>query len=143
MMGPRGSRRQVKEIKTIARQKPTLPERDSLVDLVTASLEDDKAQDVVVIDLSGKTDFADFMVIATGTSQRHVASMAEHLREKFKSAGQSRVPVEGLEQGDWVLVDGGDVVVHVFRADVRKFYELEKIWGVPASKHLAAAPAPV
>ncbi|MCD6073441.1 MAG: uncharacterized protein K0Q70_324 [Rhodospirillales bacterium] len=113
------------------------------MDLVTASLEDDKAQDVVVIDLSGKTDFADFMVIATGTSQRHVASMAEHLREKFKSAGQSRVPVEGLEQGDWVLVDGGDIVVHVFRADVRKFYELEKIWGTPAPrspKQLAASP---
>jgi len=142
-MGSRGQRRQVQEIKTIARQKPTLPERDSLVDLATASLEDDKAQDVVVIDLSGKTDFADFMVIATGTSQRHVASMAQHLREKFKSVGQGRVPVEGLEQGDWVLVDGGDVVVHVFRADVRKFYELEKIWGTPAprsTKQLAATP---
>jgi ribosome-associated protein len=104
------------------------------VDLVRTSLDDDKAQDVVVIDLSGKTDFADFMVIATGTSQRHVASMAEHLREKFKSAGQSKVPVEGLEQGDWVLVDGGDIVVHVFRADVRKFYELEKIWGALAPR---------
>lgn len=97
---------------------------------------------MVVIDLAGKTDFADFMVIATGTSQRHVASMAEHLREKFKSAGLGKVPVEGLETGDWVLIDGGDIVVHVFRSDVRKFYELEKIWGVPASKHLAAA-APV
>ena len=98
---------------------------------------------MVVIDLSGKTDFADYMVIATGTSQRHVASMAEHLREKFKSTGLGKVPVEGLEQGDWVLVDGGDVVVHVFRADVRKFYELEKIWGAPAPrapKQLAASP---
>lgn len=98
---------------------------------------------MVVIDLSGKTDFADHMVIATGTSQRHVASMAEHLREKFKSAGLGKVPVEGLDQGDWVLIDGGDVVVHVFRSDVRKFYELEKIWGTPApraSTQLAASP---
>ena len=109
------------------------------MDVVTASLDDDKAQDVVVIDLSGKTDFADYMVIATGTSQRHVASMAEHLREKLKSTGLSKVPVEGLDQGDWVLIDGGDIVVHVFRADVRKFYELEKIWGASAtrSKHVA------
>lgn len=98
---------------------------------------------MVVIDLSGKTDFADHMVIATGTSQRHVASMAEHLRETFKSAGHGKVPVEGLDQGDWVLIDGGDVVVHVFRADVRKFYELEKIWGTPtprAAKPLAVSP---
>ena len=110
------------------------PEPDALVELVMASLDDDKAHDVTVIDLAGKTDFADFMVIATGTSQRHVATMAEHLREKFKSAGLGRVPVEGLEQGDWVLIDGGDVVVHIFKAEVRKFYDLEKIWGAPVSK---------
>jgi len=110
------------------------PEPDSLVELVTASLDDDKAHDVAVIDLAGKTDFADYMVIATGTSQRHVATMAEHLRDKIKSAGYGRVPVEGLEQGDWVLIDGGDVIVHIFRAEVRKFYDLEKIWGAPLSR---------
>jgi ribosome-associated protein len=104
------------------------------VELVTASLDDDKAHDVVVIDLAGKTDFADFMVIATGTSQRHVVTMAEHLREKIKSAGHGKVPVEGLEQGEWVLIDGGDIVVHLFKSDVRKFYDLEKIWGAPVSK---------
>jgi ribosome-associated protein len=104
------------------------------VELVTASLDDDKAHDVVVIDLAGKTDFADFMVIATGTSQRHVATMAEHLREKLKSAGHGKVPVEGLEQGEWVLIDGGDVIVHLFKAEVRKFYDLEKIWGAPVSR---------
>ena len=99
--------------------------------MVTASLDDDKAQDVVVINLAGKTDFADHMVIATGTSGRHVATLAEHIRDKLKSAGFGRVPVEGLEQGDWVLLDGGDIVVHLFRAEVRKFYDLEKIWGAP------------
>ena len=101
------------------------------MELVTASLDDDKAHDVVVIDLAGKTDFADFMVIATGTSQRHVATMAEHLRDKLKSEGHGKVPVEGLEQGEWVLIDGGDVIVHLFKPDVRKFYDLEKIWGAP------------
>lgn len=109
------------------------------MELVTASLEDDKAQDVVVIDLAGKTDFADFMVIATGTSQRHVATMAEHLREKIKAAGHERVPVEGLEQAEWVLIDGGDVVVHIFKPEVRKFYDLEKIWGAPVSRTRQAA----
>ena len=104
------------------------------MELVNASLDDDKAHDVVVIDLAGKTDFADFMVIATGTSQRHVATMAEHLREKIKAAGHGRVPVEGLEQGEWVLIDGGDVIVHLFKADVRKFYDLEKIWGAPVTR---------
>ncbi len=102
--------------------------------MVTASLDDDKAQDVVVIDLTGKTDFADYMVIATGTSGRHVATLAEHIRDKMKSAGYGRVPVEGLEQGDWVLLDGGDVVVHLFKAEVRKFYDLEKIWGGPVAR---------
>jgi ribosome-associated protein len=105
--------------------------------MVTASLDDDKAQDVVVIDLTGKTDFADYMVIATGTSARHVATLAEHIRDKMKSAGYGRVPVEGLEQGDWVLLDGGDVVVHLFKVEVRKFYDLEKIWGGPATTRAA------
>jgi ribosome-associated protein len=105
--------------------------------MVTASLDDDKAQDVVVIDLTGKTDFADYMVIATGTSTRHVATLAEHIRDKMKSAGYGRVPVEGLEQGDWVLLDGGDVVVHLFKVEVRKFYDLEKIWGGPATTRAA------
>ena len=99
--------------------------------MVEASLDDDKAQDVVVIDLAGKTDFADFMVIASGTSQRQVNTMAQHLREKMKALGLEGISLEGAPQCDWVLVDGGDVVVHLFRPEIRAFYDLEKIWGDP------------
>lgn len=92
------------------------------------SLDDDKAQDIVVIDLAGKSSMADHMVICTGTSQRHIAAMAEHLRERLKAAGVGKLAIEGLPQGDWVLIDGGDIIVHVFRPEVRTFYDLEKMW---------------
>jgi ribosome-associated protein len=96
--------------------------------VVEASLDDDKAEDVVVIDLAGKTTIADFMVVATGRSQRHVGAMADHLIEKLKAEGLISVPAEGMRQGDWVLLDAGDVVVHLFRPEVRAFYNLEKMW---------------
>lgn len=101
------------------------------------SLEDDKAQDVVVIELSGKSDIADYLVIASGTSGRQVVAIAEHLRERLKHAGVTGTNAEGTSQGDWVLVDGGDVIVHLFRPEVRAFYNIEKMWGVelPASVH--------
>ena len=94
-----------------------------------ASLDDDKAQDVVVINLTGKTSFADYMIVASGTSQRQVATMATHLREKFKAAGVNEVPLEGAQKNDWLLIDGGDIIVHLFRSEIREFYALEKIWG--------------
>jgi len=97
--------------------------------MVVNSLDDDKAQDVVVIELSGKSDIADYLVIASGTSARQVAAIAEHLRERLKHAGVTGIQAEGLSQGDWVLVDGGDVVVHLFRPEVRSFYNIEKMWG--------------
>lgn len=97
--------------------------------MIEKSLDDDKGEDIVVIDLTGKSDIADFMVIASGRSTRQVASMADHLRERIKAAGHPAPRVEGLTQGDWVLVDAGDVVVHVFRPEVRGFYNLEKMWG--------------
>lgn len=92
------------------------------------ALEDAKAEDIVVISLSGKTEIADFMVVASGRSQRHVGAVAERVRERLK-AGGGRVPaVEGLPQSDWVLIDAGDVIVHLFRPEVRAFYNLEKMW---------------
>lgn len=103
---------------------------EALVDLVKASLEDDKAEEIVVIDLSGKTSFADYMVIASGRSQRQVGAMAEHLREKMKAAGVKNVSLEGAERCDWVLIDGGDAIIHLFRPEVRAFYNLEKMWGM-------------
>jgi len=86
---------------------------------------------VAVIDLTGKSSLTDYMVIATGTSTRHVASMAQHLRERIKAKGYAAPPVEGLAQSDWVLIDAGDVVVHLFRPEIRRFYNLEKMWGGP------------
>jgi ribosome-associated protein len=112
------------------------PESATVLSAVTASLDDDKAEDVVVIDLNGKTTIADYMVIACGTSQRHVGAMADHLRERLKSMGIKSLAVEGKAQCDWVLIDAGDVVVHVFRPEVRAFYALERLWGAP---DLAAA----
>lgn len=107
-----------------------LHDPEYLVDLVVSSLDDDKAEDVTVIDLRGKSSFADQMVIASGNSARQVGAMAEHLMRKLKQAGL-RVAAEGTQQCDWVLIDAGDVVVHLFRPEVRAFYSLEKMWGAP------------
>lgn len=98
--------------------------------MVQSSLEDDKADDIVVIELADKSSIADFMVIASGRSARQVGAMADHLREKLKAEGVHGVAAEGLERCDWVLIDGGDVIVHLFRPEVRSFYNLEKMWGV-------------
>jgi ribosome-associated protein len=114
---------------TIARRDKTPPSREQLLEAVKGSLQDDKAEDIVVIKLDGKSSIADYMVIATGRSQRHVAATAEHLITRLKAAGIKPVPAEGLGQGDWVLIDGGDVIVHLFRPEVRAFYNLEKMWG--------------
>jgi nicotinate-nucleotide adenylyltransferase len=103
---------------------------DAQLALVRRSLEDDKAEDIVVIDLKGKSSFADYMVIASGRSNRQVVAIADHLAERLKQAGQSPVPVEGKQGGDWVLVDAGDVVVHIFRPEPRAFYALEKMWAL-------------
>ncbi|HEY4892222.1 MAG TPA: nicotinate-nucleotide adenylyltransferase [Reyranella sp.] len=111
-----------------------LPDRskdtDALLALVRHSLDEDKAEDVVVIDLKGKSSFADYMVIASGRSNRQVVAIAEHLADRLKQAGRGYVPVEGKQTGDWVLADAGDVVVHIFRPEPRAFYGLEKMWAL-------------
>lgn len=99
--------------------------------LAETSLDDDKAEDITVIDLHGKSTIADFMVIASGRSQRHVGAMAEHLRDKLKAAGARLPTTEGMPQCDWVLIDAGDVIIHIFRPEVRDFYNLEKMWTHP------------
>lgn len=101
-----------------------------MLKLVETSLDDDKAQDIVVIDLAGKTEIADYMVIASGSSSRQVGAMADHLREKMKGSGLRGIAIEGAAQCDWVLIDAGDVIVHIFRPEVRDFYGLEKMWDV-------------
>jgi ribosome-associated protein len=96
--------------------------------LVLAQLDDDQAQDIVSIPLEGKSSIADYMVIASGRSTRQVAAMAQKLAEKVKEKGFGPVKIEGLPAADWVLIDAGDVVVHLFRPEVRSFYNLERMW---------------
>jgi ribosome-associated protein len=110
----------------------------ALLDLAEKSLDDGKAEDVVVIDLNGKSGIADYMLIATGRSQRQVVALAERLRAALKDAGYGRVSAEGLAHGDWVLIDAGDVIVHLFRPEVRRYYNLEKMWGATLSDSATA-----
>jgi ribosome-associated protein len=104
------------------------PTPASLHDLVLQSLDDDQAQDVVVIPLEGKSSIADYMVIASGRSTRQVATMAQKLAERVKHGGYGHARIEGLPAADWVLIDAGDIVVHLFRPEVRTFYNLERMW---------------
>jgi ribosome-associated protein len=119
-----------------------LPSAAEVLDFVQSCLDDDKAESIVVIDLAGKTDIADYMVIASGRAQRHVGAIAEHLLERLKGLGAPVAGVEGLARCDWVLIDAGDVVVHVFRPEVRRFYNLEKMWGMELSELTSPEPVP-
>lgn len=104
------------------------------LDMIVQSLDDDKAEDIVSIDLAGKSSMADFMVICSGRSSRQVAALAEKLIERLKSQFGVIAKIEGKDQGDWVLIDTGDVVIHIFRPEVREFYQLEKMWLSPAQQ---------
>jgi ribosome-associated protein len=116
-----------KPTKAAARQAP------GLQDFITAALDADKARDIVCIPLKGKTTIADYMVIATGTSSRHVGAMARNLRDRLSTTHKIKARVEGLDTGDWAIIDAGDVMVHLFREEVREFYDLEKLWGADFS----------
>lgn len=95
---------------------------------IISNLDDNKALDITSIPLEGKSDIADHLVIATGTSSRHVSSLAQRIVDNLKDYGLKGINAEGLEKGDWVLIDGGDIIVHLFREEVRDFYNLEKLW---------------
>ena len=107
---------------------------ETVLAAVRRSLDDDKAEDVVTIDLDGKSTIADYMVVASGRSHRHVNAIAEHMISALKDLGLGRVAVEGQRQADWVLLDAGDVIVHLFRPEIRTFYNLEKMWGMELPK---------
>ena len=129
--------------KLIPQSKKAIPNGDKVLEFVEAYLDDDKAEDVVVIDLEGKTEIADFLVLATGTSQRHVGAMTDHIQRNLKTEGVKGIAIEGMPQCDWVLIDAGDVIVHLFRPEVRDFYSLDKIWSAPiaaSAEPLSAAP---
>ena len=110
------------------------PNADSTLAAVLKSLDDDKAEDVVHIDLRGKTEIGDHMIICSGRSTRQVGALAEKLTEKLKGTLGRNARTEGKSQGDWVLLDAGDVIVHIFRPEVREFYQLEQMWLDPASE---------
>lgn len=97
--------------------------------MIVGSLEDDKAEEVVTIDLAGRAAFADRMVIATGLADRQISAMATHLEEKLAEVGIKRVQIEGAGGSDWVLIDAGDIVIHLFKPEARALYALERMWG--------------
>jgi ribosome-associated protein len=112
------------------RRVKTEPSRlDEIQGVVVTSLEADGAENVLVLDLAGRAAFTDRMVIATGLADRQISAMATHLQEKLREIGVGRVPVEGAGGSDWVLIDAGDIVVHLFKPEARELYALEKMWG--------------
>jgi ribosome-associated protein len=110
----------------------------ALETLILSRLDDDKAQDIVHIDLTDKSSVADSLIVASGRSHRHVGALADHIIRALKEQGFGKARVEGLPHCDWVLIDAGDVVVHLFRPEVRSFYNIEKIWAVDAPHRLAS-----
>ncbi|AAK88492.2 hypothetical protein EN41_02770 [Agrobacterium tumefaciens] len=104
---------------------------DHALETVLASLEDSKAEDIVSLDIAGKSALADYMVVVSGRSNRHVSAICEHLLKDMKDEGFGNARIEGLEAGDWVVIDAGDIIVHVFRPEIRVFYNIEKMWATP------------
>lgn len=102
-----------------------------VLELVLASVEDSKAEDIVSINITGKSALGDYMVVVSGRSSRHVMAICEHLISDLKDEGHGAPRVEGLETGDWVLIDTGDIIVHVFRPEIREFYNIERMWATP------------
>jgi ribosome silencing factor RsfS/YbeB/iojap len=111
-----------------AERQATPPELDRMQGVIVASLEDDKAEEIIAIDLAGRASFADRMVIATGLADRQIAAMATHLNEKLVEAGFKKTRMEGANGTDWVLIDAGDIIVHLFKPEARTLYALEKMW---------------
>lgn len=119
-----------------AKASPAEASVQALVDLILGRLEEDKAEDILHIDLYGRSSIADGLIIASGRSNRHVGALADHLVRALKDAGLGKPRIEGVPACDWVLLDAGDVIVHLFRPEVRAFYNIEKIWSVDGSGHL-------
>jgi len=114
----------------IARKKKSLTATEQMLKAVETVLDADQAVEPVVIDLQGKASYADYMIIASGRNSRHLGAIAQHLEEQLKAAGSPKVRIEGKTVGDWVLIDSGDIIIHLFKPDVRKHYALEKMWGM-------------
>ena len=115
-------------------QKAAIAAIESVLETVMTCLDDSKAEEITKIDIRDKSALADYMVIASGRSNRHVSAVADHLLRELKASGIKSAKVEGLQNADWVLIDIGDIIVHIFRPEVREFYSLEKMWQMPASE---------
>lgn len=128
-------------IAPVRAEDPGNPQIDAaaLEAAILSRLDEDKAQEVVLIDLKGKSPMADSMIVASGRSQRHVGALADHLLRLLKEHGLGKVKVEGLPHCDWVLIDVGDVIIHLFRPEVRAFYNIEKIWSVDSGHRTQSA----
>ena len=113
---------------------------DQLQQVILASLEDDKAENVVALDLQGRASFADRMVVATGIADRQISAMAIHLEEKLAEVGLKRVKIEGASGSDWVLIDAGDIIIHLFKAEARALYGIERMWGADLDEPSPEAP---
>lgn len=125
---------------SISEPAPPAGDPGDIARLIALQLEEDKAENILTIPLAGKSPMADAMIVASGRSARHVAAIADHVARKLKDAGAGRIRVEGLPNADWVLIDAGDVIVHIFRPEVREFYNLERIWASDgASGHASRA----
>ena len=134
--------REMQPIAPVRAEDPDSPASDEpLEDAILKRLDDDKAQEIVLIDLKGKSPMADTMIVASGRSQRHVGALTDHLLRLLKEYGLGKAKVEGLPHCDWVLIDAGDVIVHLFRPEVRAFYNIEKIWSVDSGGHRGAQSA--
>lgn len=114
------------------------PDAEETLRIVLASLDDMKAQDIVTLDLRGKTAIGDYMVVASGTSNRHVGSVADNVVKQLKDAGLTGLRIEGQPHCDWVLIDAGDLIVHIFRPEVRDFYGIEKMWAPGQARQKAS-----
>ena len=128
--------------RTRAKQPVETSRLDELQKIILASLEDDKAENVIALDLEGRAAFTDRMIIATGLADRQIAAMAAHLEEKLHEAGLKRIQIEGASGSDWVLIDAGDIVIHLFKPDARAMYGLERMWGPDLDEDKPAADAP-
>jgi ribosome-associated protein len=124
---------QTGDAKGVATRTATPPEKgiEAALQTVIESLDDSKAEGMITIDIRGKSPLGDYMVVASGRSHRHVGAIADHLLSDLKDKGYGNPRVEGLPNCDWVLVDTGDIIVHIFRPEVREFYGIEKMWKVP------------
>ena len=119
-------------------RQASIDEIRELADRLVASLEDDKAENLIVRDLQGKSSLADVMILASGRSARHVSALADHLSEIVKERTGTAPKLEGMPNADWVLLDLGDIIIHLFRPEVREFYNLEKIWADDNATHRSA-----